>query len=356
MTQPPRGRLLRGAAGLVLAGAVHALTFAPGPLPGWALAITTGDDVHVGVVAFERRREQWHLGYWLNRFFWGRGYMSEAVHGATERFLLRVPGVEIRSGVFADNPASLKVQEKTGFVPNVFLVLARRPDEFRAFFAYYDALMTRESGLSKAEKEMIVVATSAANQCTYCVVAHGALLRIFSDNPLLGDQVAINHRAADLRRGGGRRQQRQVLIVGRDQPGVVGRSDEVIGRGAHLVERIEVGLKALVEEDQIEGLGAAVSGRRERLAKIDRAEIPAVGDVARRRVDALGQRRNLRRRSGPIRDLLHRGSRFFFGQILSIDQARDRLLDRHNPSPSPTRSPGAAPAAHYRHQLARPGP
>jgi uncharacterized peroxidase-related enzyme len=90
------------------------------------------------------------------------------------------------------------VQEKTGFVPNVFLVLARRPDEFRAFFAYYDALMARESGLSKAEKEMIVVATSAANQCAYCVVAHGALLRLFSGNPLLGDQVAINHRSADL--------------------------------------------------------------------------------------------------------------------------------------------------------------
>jgi uncharacterized peroxidase-related enzyme len=90
------------------------------------------------------------------------------------------------------------VQEKTGFVPNVFLALARRPDEFRAFFAYYDALITRESGLSKAEKEMIVVATSAVNQCTYCVVAHGALLRVFSNNPLLGDQVAINHRSADL--------------------------------------------------------------------------------------------------------------------------------------------------------------
>jgi uncharacterized peroxidase-related enzyme len=90
------------------------------------------------------------------------------------------------------------VQEKSGFIPNVFLVLARRPDEFRAFFAYYDALIARDSGLSKAEKEMIVVATSAANQCTYCVVAHGALLRIFSGNPLLGDQVAINHRNADL--------------------------------------------------------------------------------------------------------------------------------------------------------------
>jgi uncharacterized peroxidase-related enzyme len=90
------------------------------------------------------------------------------------------------------------VRDKTGFVPNVFLALARRPEEFRAFFAYYDALMLREGGLTKAEKEMIVVATSAANQCPYCVVAHGALLRLFSKNPLLGDQVAINYRSADL--------------------------------------------------------------------------------------------------------------------------------------------------------------
>jgi uncharacterized peroxidase-related enzyme len=90
------------------------------------------------------------------------------------------------------------VRDKTGFVPNVFLALARRLDEFRAFFAYYDALMLREGGLTKAEKEMIVVATSAANQCPYCVVAHGALLRLFSKNPLLGDQVAINYRSADL--------------------------------------------------------------------------------------------------------------------------------------------------------------
>jgi uncharacterized peroxidase-related enzyme len=102
-------------------------------------------------------------------------------------------------------PADLRerieaVSEKTGFVPNVFLALARRPDEFRAFFAYYDALMLREGGLSKAEKEMIVVATSAANQCPYCVVAHGALLRLFSKDPLLGDQVAVNYRSADLDR------------------------------------------------------------------------------------------------------------------------------------------------------------
>ena len=90
------------------------------------------------------------------------------------------------------------VRAKTGFVPNVFLALARRPEEFRAFFAYYDALMGREGGLTKAEKEMIVVATSATNQCPYCVVAHGALLRLFSKSPVLGDQVAINYRVADL--------------------------------------------------------------------------------------------------------------------------------------------------------------
>ena len=93
----------------------------------------------------------------------------------------------------------LGVQEKAGFVPNVFLMLARRPAEFRAFFAYHDALMERESDtLSKAEKEMIVVATSARNHCLYCVVAHGALLRIYSKNPLVADQVAINHRTAPI--------------------------------------------------------------------------------------------------------------------------------------------------------------
>jgi uncharacterized peroxidase-related enzyme len=92
----------------------------------------------------------------------------------------------------------LKVQEKSGFVPNVFLVLARRPDEFRAFFAYHDALMDKPGGLSKAEREMIVVATSAANQCQYCVVAHGAILRIRAKNPLIADQVAVNYRKADI--------------------------------------------------------------------------------------------------------------------------------------------------------------
>ncbi|MBB2487541.1 peroxidase-related enzyme [Mitsuaria sp. WAJ17] len=92
----------------------------------------------------------------------------------------------------------LAVQEKSGFVPNVFLVLAHRPDEFRAFFAYHDALMDKPGALSKAEREMIVVATSNANQCQYCVVAHGAILRIRAKNPLLADQVAINYRKADI--------------------------------------------------------------------------------------------------------------------------------------------------------------
>jgi len=92
----------------------------------------------------------------------------------------------------------LAVQEKSGFVPNVFLVLARRPDEFRAFFAYHDALMEKPGGLSKAEREMIVVATSNANQCQYCVIAHGAILRIRAKNPQLADQVAVNYRKADI--------------------------------------------------------------------------------------------------------------------------------------------------------------
>ncbi|WP_151448377.1 peroxidase-related enzyme [Lacisediminimonas profundi] len=93
----------------------------------------------------------------------------------------------------------LAVQEKAGFVPNVFLTLARRPAEFRAFFAYHDALMLKETcTLTKADREMIVTATSARNQCLYCVVAHGALLRIYSKNPLLADQVAVNHHKADI--------------------------------------------------------------------------------------------------------------------------------------------------------------
>ena len=103
----------------------------------------------------------------------------------------------------ADMPEDIRtrieaVQEKSGFIPNIFLGLAHRPDEFRAFFAYHDALMDKPSGLTKAEREMIVVATSNANQCQYCVVAHGAILRVRAKNPLIADQVAVNYRKADL--------------------------------------------------------------------------------------------------------------------------------------------------------------
>jgi uncharacterized peroxidase-related enzyme len=92
----------------------------------------------------------------------------------------------------------VEVQDKAGFVPNVFLTLAHRPDEFRAFFAYHDALMLKEGGLTKGEREMIVVATSAVNECLYCVVAHGAILRIYEKHALVADQVAVNHRKADI--------------------------------------------------------------------------------------------------------------------------------------------------------------
>ena len=113
---------------------------------------------------------------------------------ATSRFqppaLDKLPD-DIRSRILA-------VQEKSGFVPNVFLTLAYRPDEFRAFFAYHDALMEKDGGLTKAEREMIVVATSAANQCHYCVIAHGAILRIRAKNPQIADQIAVNYRKADI--------------------------------------------------------------------------------------------------------------------------------------------------------------
>lgn len=104
--------------------------------------------------------------------------------------LAELPG-DIRERILA-------VQQKSGFIPNIFLVLANRPEEFRAFFAYHDALMDKPGNLSKAEREMIVVATSNANQCQYCVVAHGAILRIRAKNPLVADQVAINYRKADI--------------------------------------------------------------------------------------------------------------------------------------------------------------
>jgi uncharacterized peroxidase-related enzyme len=91
-----------------------------------------------------------------------------------------------------------QVQAKAGFIPNVFLAMAHRPDEFRAFFAYHDALMDKAGGLSKAEREMIVVATSSANQCHYCVIAHGAILRVRAKSPFIADQVAVNYRKADI--------------------------------------------------------------------------------------------------------------------------------------------------------------
>jgi uncharacterized peroxidase-related enzyme len=116
--------------------------------------------------------------------------MSEAISRYPVPALAELPD-DIRARI-------VEVQEKAGFVPNVFLTLAHRPDEFRAFFAYHDALMLRESGLSKAEREMIVVATSGANDCLYCIVAHGAILRIYAKNPLVADQVAVNYRKADI--------------------------------------------------------------------------------------------------------------------------------------------------------------
>ncbi|GMV00504.1 MAG: peroxidase-related enzyme [Burkholderiaceae bacterium] len=116
--------------------------------------------------------------------------MTQAVDRYPVATLAELPE-DIRARVVA-------VQEKSGFVPTVFLKLARRPDEFRAFFAYHDALMLRENGLSKGEKEMIVVATSGANGCLYCVVAHGAILRIYEKNPLIADQLATSWRKAGL--------------------------------------------------------------------------------------------------------------------------------------------------------------
>jgi len=115
-----------------------------------------------------------------------------------ERAISRMPVPDL-----VDLPEDIRerigaVQEKSGFVPNVFLALARRPDEFRAFFAYHDALMEKKGGLTKAEREMIVVATSGANNCLYCVVAHGAILRIRAKNPRLGEQIATNYAKAEI--------------------------------------------------------------------------------------------------------------------------------------------------------------
>ena len=118
---------------------------------------------------------------------------------ATSSPISRFPLPDLKNLPDDIREAILAMQEKACFVPNVFLTLAHRPAEFRAFFAYHDALMLKETGnLSKADREMIVTATSAKNDCLYCVVAHGALLRIYAKNPLVADQVAVNHLKADI--------------------------------------------------------------------------------------------------------------------------------------------------------------
>ena len=116
----------------------------------------------------------------------------------SEKAISRFPVPELKDLPVDIREKILAVQEKAGFVPNVFLTLAHRPDEFRAFFAYHDALMEKNEGLTKAEREMIVVATSGANECLYCVVAHGAILRIRAKNPRVADQVATNYRKAEI--------------------------------------------------------------------------------------------------------------------------------------------------------------
>jgi uncharacterized peroxidase-related enzyme len=118
---------------------------------------------------------------------------------STTSSISRFPTPELKNLPDDIRETILSVQEKAGFVPNVFLTLAHRPAEFRAFFAYHDALMLKETGnLTKADREMIITTTSAKNDCLYCVVAHGALLRIYAKNPLVADQVAINHLKADI--------------------------------------------------------------------------------------------------------------------------------------------------------------
>ncbi|MCC2673749.1 MAG: hypothetical protein K0Q43_5192 [Ramlibacter sp.] len=113
--------------------------------------------------------------------------------------MTRYPSPELKDLPEDMRARILEVQEKSGFVPNVFLALARRPAEWRAFFAYHDALMLKETGsLTKGDREMIVTTTSAANNCLYCVVAHGAILRIYEKKPLVADQVAVNYRKADI--------------------------------------------------------------------------------------------------------------------------------------------------------------
>ena len=120
--------------------------------------------------------------------------MTQASEPAVSRF----PVPELKAMPEDIQARIIAVQEKSGFIPNVFLTLAHRPDEFRAFFAYHDALMEKPGNLTKAEREMIVVATSSLNQCQYCVIAHGAILRIRAKDPLIADQIATNYRKADI--------------------------------------------------------------------------------------------------------------------------------------------------------------
>jgi uncharacterized peroxidase-related enzyme len=129
----------------------------------------------------------------------------------------------------------LEVQAKAGFIPNVFVTLAHRPDEFRAFFAYHDALMLRDSGLSKAEREMIVVATSGANHCPYCIVAHGAILRVYAKDPRVADQVAVNYRKAD---------------ISERQQAMLGFALKVATRSSELVDADYAGLRAHAFSDE----------------------------------------------------------------------------------------------------------
>lgn len=124
--------------------------------------------------------------------------MSSTAQAADAAPISRFPVPELHDLPDDLRTQILAIQEKAGFVPNIFLALAHRPAEFRAFFAYHDALMEKDVGLTKAEREMIVVATSGVNRCQYCVVAHGAILRIRAKDALIADQVAINHRKADI--------------------------------------------------------------------------------------------------------------------------------------------------------------
>jgi uncharacterized peroxidase-related enzyme len=130
----------------------------------------------------------------------GGGAAAQASSAAvrTKRAISRYPVPSLDSLPVDIRARILEVQEKAGFVPNVFVTLAHRPDEFRAFFAYHDALMLKEGSLTKAEREMIVVATSSANECLYCIVAHGAILRVYAKDPLIADEVAANYRKADV--------------------------------------------------------------------------------------------------------------------------------------------------------------